>query len=210
MLEIIFYFVVLSFLGWVVESIYSSLRAAKFINRGMLYTPFCPIYGFVGVILVMVDKSYNPNVFLTFIITVIVAIIIEYSVSFLAEKFLKVHWWDYSNEKFNLHGRICLRNSILFGLLGASLLLIIPLLEQIYLLGFQYIWLVLLIIITLDAIANIKNIVLMKKDLILELGNRSFTFDIFKHHKPVSILTLFKSRRDKIREDIKKILEHEK
>lgn len=210
MLEVIYYFVVLSFLGWFVESIYSSIQASKFINRGMLYTPFCPIYGFVGTILVIIDKFYNPNIFLTFFLTVVLAIVVEYSVSYLAEKILKVHWWDYSNNMFNLHGRVCLRNSILFGLLGSTLLLVIPILNYIFLIGFKSIWVILLIVIILDALANIKNIVLIKKDIVLELGNRSFTFDIFKYHKPVSILTLFKSRRDKIKEDIKKILEYEK
>jgi len=115
-------FALYSFIGWVMETIYCSIPAKKFVYRGFLMGPVCPIYGFgaLAVVLILSPISGHPE--LIFCCGLILTSLLEYGVSFLLEKLFKKSWWDYSNKKFNINGRICLQNSILFGAL--SLLLI--------------------------------------------------------------------------------------
>ena len=106
-----------SFLGWLMETILVSLQSKKFINRGFFMGPYCPIYGTGGVLL-LVLSPYKDSPFLVFILSIVICSIIEYLTSYILEMIYKVRWWDYSNRMFNLNGRVCLFNSICFGLLG--------------------------------------------------------------------------------------------
>jgi len=115
-------FTVYSFIGWTLETIYCSILSQKFIYRGFLVGPVCPIYGFgaLGIVLVLWPFKNHPE--LIFIFGTIMTSVLEYAVSFLLEKIFKKSWWDYSDRKFNINGRVCLLNSSFFG--GLSLLLI--------------------------------------------------------------------------------------
>ena len=106
-----------SFLGWLMETTLVSLQSKKFINRGFFMGPYCPIYGTGGVLL-LVLSPYKDSPFLVFILSIVICSIIEYLTSYILEMIYKVRWWDYSNRMFNLNGRVCLFNSICFGLLG--------------------------------------------------------------------------------------------
>ena len=119
-LKLFLFFWIMSIVGWIMEVLVCSIEARKFINRGFLIGPYCPIYGFGGVILLML-YPLRDNMFLVFILSIILCSILEYLTSYIMECIFKVRWWDYSNEPFNINGRICLRNALAFGVLGTVL-----------------------------------------------------------------------------------------
>ena len=112
-------FILFSFIGWISEVIYVGVTSAhKFVNRGFLYGPLCPVYGFGGVMILMLPPSLYKTWIPLFFASMILCTIVEYFVSWLMEKLFHTRWWDYSHYKIQLNGRICLLNSILFGFLG--------------------------------------------------------------------------------------------
>lgn len=111
------YFLIYSFLGWVLESIYKTVLEKKLVNSGFLYGPVCPIYGFGALIMLIFLKSYSSNVVLLFCIGFFILSIWEYIVGLLLEKAFKTKYWDYSGKKFNINGRVCLLNSCFWGIL---------------------------------------------------------------------------------------------
>ena len=116
--HILTYFVIYSFLGWVLESIVRSICEKKIINTGFLIGPFCPIYGFGAIIMLLFLNEFKNNVFLLFLIALIALSLWEYIVGVFLEKLFKTKYWDYSNHKLNYKGRICLTNSLAWGVLG--------------------------------------------------------------------------------------------
>ena len=116
--HILAYFVIYSFLGWVLESIVRTICERKIINTGFLIGPFCPIYGFGAIIMILFLDGFKNNILLLFFISVIVLTLWEYVVGVLLEKLFHTKYWDYSDHKFNYKGRICLTNSIAWGILG--------------------------------------------------------------------------------------------
>lgn len=112
------YFVVYSFLGWICETIYCSIIDKQYVNRGFLRGPFCPIYGVGALIVILTLTSVADNIILLFFCGMIFTSVLEYITGFLLEVIFNLKWWDYSNYKFNMHGRVCLLNSILFGILS--------------------------------------------------------------------------------------------
>ena len=117
-LEIIIYFITYSFLGWVMESIFRSISERKIINTGFLKGPFCPIYGCGAIIMLLFLSELRYSTILLFIMSVIFLSLWEYVVGYFLEKAFHTKYWDYSNHKFNYKGRICLSNSIAWGVLG--------------------------------------------------------------------------------------------
>jgi uncharacterized membrane protein len=97
----------------------------KLVNRGFLIGPYCPIYGFGAIAMILYLSGYRDNILTVFLLGSIICSIIEYITSYLMEKLFKARWWDYSKNSFNLNGRICLKNTILFGVLGVLLVYII-------------------------------------------------------------------------------------
>ena len=128
MLEKISYFflvfMIYSFLGYICEIICSSIKQKKLVNRGFLCGPYCPIYGVGSLFILFILKSFKEDPVLVFILGAIITSAIEYFTSFILEKIFHNKWWDYSNEKFNIHGRIFLQNTLLFGL--GTLVIIYP------------------------------------------------------------------------------------
>ncbi|OCN04214.1 hypothetical protein A4S06_03330 [Erysipelotrichaceae bacterium MTC7] len=118
-------FFMYAFLGWVCETIYVSVGKRHLVKRGFLYGCICPIYGFGALaVLYILDPfvAYPPLIFL---LGVVVTSILEYVTSYGMEKIFHLRWWDYSSYKFNLNGRICLKNSFLFGIMGLALVYVI-------------------------------------------------------------------------------------
>lgn len=123
-IDLFILFVIYSFLGWVLETIYASVEGKKFVNRGFLKGCFCPIYGFGAILTVetftIINEYIKNEVY--FIITSILASIIlvtllEYVTGFILEKVFNCKWWDYSDNFANIKGYICLSYSILWGVL---------------------------------------------------------------------------------------------
>lgn len=116
-------FIMFSFIGWVSEVIYVGVTSAhKFVNRGFLHGPLCPVYGFGGVVILMLPSSLYKTWIPLFFASMILCTIVEYFVSWLMEKLFHTRWWDYSHYKIQLNGRICLLNSVLFGFLGVAVI----------------------------------------------------------------------------------------
>lgn len=111
-------FIIYSFIGWLMEVLWNLLTEKKFVNRGFLIGPYCPIYGVGCLLLISLLDRFKGNVFLLFVMSIIVCSILEYSTSFFMEKLFKARWWDYSEYRFNLNGRICANTMIPFGILG--------------------------------------------------------------------------------------------
>lgn len=110
-----FNFLIYAFFGWYLEVVYQAVEHGKFINRGFLNGPYCPIYG-VGVIIVTgVLDPIKGNIIILFAGSVILTSLLELITGFLLEKIFHMHWWDYSNEHFNIGGYICLKFSLLWG-----------------------------------------------------------------------------------------------
>lgn len=103
-----------SFLGWLCECLYCSIPQGKFINRGFLAGPYCPIYG-CGALLVLYSLSpFKDSFVLIALMGFLLTSMLEYLTSFLMEVIFHTKWWDYTTYPYNIHGRICLKNSLLF------------------------------------------------------------------------------------------------
>lgn len=116
--QLITYFIIYSFLGWIMESTVRTVCEKKLINTGFLIGPFCPIYGIGAIIMFVFLNSFANKPILLFFISIIILTAWEYMVGVLLEKIFKTKYWDYSKQKFNFQGRICLNNSICWGFLG--------------------------------------------------------------------------------------------
>ncbi len=122
--SIIFYyllFIIYSFLGWCMEVIVCGIPSRKFVNRGFLIGPYCPIYGCAAIFMVLILHQYKDDLFILFVVSAVICTFLEYVTSFAMEKLFHARWWDYSNKKFNINGRVCLVNSMYFGILGCLL-----------------------------------------------------------------------------------------
>ncbi len=115
-------FMFYSILGWLMEVTLTFVRNKKFVNRGFLIGPYCPIYG-SGVLLIMfILKRYLDRPLGLFCMAVIICSTLEYLTSYFMEKIFKARWWDYSNKKFNINGRICLEYAMFFGVGGTIIM----------------------------------------------------------------------------------------
>ena len=165
-IDILIYFITYSFLGWIMESIFRSVCEKKLINTGFLRGPFCPIYGIGAIIMLLFLKSFSNNLLLLFFISVIVLTLWEYLVGILLEKLFHTKYWDYSDNKFNFQGRICLMNSIFWGILGVVFIQYIhpfieSIIEKVDIRLLTYIYSIIGIVMLIDAITSIikvKNI----------------------------------------------------
>lgn len=168
------YFVIYSFLGWICETIYCSAYKKEFVNRGFLTGPFCPIYAFGALSTIILFYDIN-NVFELFFLGALIASIIEYITSYILECAFKLKLWDYSERKFNLNGRICLKNSFMFGIMALiTVMYIHPFIERLitnidYKL-IMFISICLFIYFILDIILTIYNIIMLNGAL-YQLGS---------------------------------------
>lgn len=117
-LQFILYIIIYSFFGWILESVLKTIYQKKFVNSGFLNGPICPIYGFGAIIMELCLSSLRDKPIILFITAFFLLSLWEYIVGYLIEKIFKTKYWDYSNLKFNIQGRVCLKNSIYWGLLG--------------------------------------------------------------------------------------------
>lgn len=112
----ILYFFIFSFLGWTLETLYSFVVLGHFTNRGFLYGPICPIYGFGALILIIFLSKYKKSALKLFTYSAIIFSVFEYFVSYMLEALFQTYWWDYSNDFFNLNGRISIFYSFAWGI----------------------------------------------------------------------------------------------
>lgn len=113
----LFFFYFYCFFGWIFESTFVSLKSKKFVNRGFMRGPFLPIYGSGAIMMLVVSMPFQDNIFLTYIAGCIGATALELVTGVTMEALFKVRYWDYSNQKFNYKGHICLSSTIAWGFL---------------------------------------------------------------------------------------------
>ena len=110
-------FIAYSMIGWMIEVVATYPDTKCFVNRGFLIGPYCPIYGNCALAMVLLLHNVKSPVLL-FVLSIIICSAGEYITSYLMEKLFHARWWDYTKNKFNINGRICLVNSLAFGVLG--------------------------------------------------------------------------------------------
>lgn len=166
--ELFLYFMLYSFLGWLMETCYCSLMEKKLVARGFLFGPICPIYG-CGVLLMILFFTPLKNCIPLFYVTAVVVMTSwEYFVGWFLETTTHVKYWDYSNSKFNIKGRVCLWVALVWG--GLSYLIIFwvhPPIERLY--DSIPLWLiyplcvVLGVLLIVDAVLTIRQLALMSR-----------------------------------------------
>lgn len=114
--ELVWIFIVYAFIGWCTEVSYAALDTGKFVNRGFLNGPYCPIYGCGVVIVVTALTPIKENLLILFVGSVLLTTTLEYITGFVLEKVFHNQWWDYSDKPFNIKGYVCLKFSIYWGL----------------------------------------------------------------------------------------------
>lgn len=124
-------FAIYSVIGWIMEITLGLAQKRKFVNRGFLIGPYCPIYGFGGVaitillsnFMITIDKvSLIDSIWISSIVIMFICGALEYITSYVMEKLFHARWWDYKNFKFNINGRICLETLIPFTIIGQIIL----------------------------------------------------------------------------------------
>lgn len=192
--EIAYLFFIYAFLGWTIEVAYAAIKHGIYSNRGFLIGPLCPIYGCGACIILLILTPIKSNVLILFICSVLLTSTLEYLTGWFLEKKFHERWWDYSDDKFNIKGYICLEFSIIWGL--ACLLVvylinppIIFIVRKIVGLRYGFIpAIILTVILVIDMIIsnkrvqefakNIRTIELM--DEAIRRVSDSISFDIYK------------------------------
>lgn len=177
-----FTFIIYSFVGWVIEMFMENIVNRKFVNRGFLIGPYCPIYGFASIAMLVLLKPYKNDIVVLFCVSAVVCTVLEYFTSYLLEKMFKARWWDYTGQSFNVNGRVCLINSIMFGILGVLLIVFIDPFIQGIMLNINVTFLIIMffsifilfaidIVISFNIISKIRfNLPNIKKDYTKEIS----------------------------------------
>ena len=111
----LFFFYFYCFFGWCFESTYVSLKSRKLVNRGFCRGPFLPLYGSGAIMMLVVSMPFQDNLVMVYIAGCIGATVLEYVTGVTMEALFKVRYWDYSKNKFNFQGHICLGSSLAWG-----------------------------------------------------------------------------------------------
>lgn len=111
---IVWIFVIYSVIGWCLEVISSTIRTGKFINRGFLNGPYCPIYGFGVISVLILLLPFKDNLLLLFVSLVLLTTTLELITGYLLERIFNQKWWDYARENYNFKGYICLQASLIW------------------------------------------------------------------------------------------------
>lgn len=170
-------FFIYSLAGWLIEMIPATIREKKFVDRGFLVGPYCPIYGCGVILITLLLQKYADDVVVIFFLSVIICGTLEYLTSYIMEKIFKARWWDYSNNKFNINGRICLETLVPFGIGGVLVLFVFnPFLEKIINLipdlALNIVTGVLCVLFLIDCIVSFK-IILNLKEMTKELKDNT-------------------------------------
>lgn len=123
--HILGWFIIYSFLGWIWESSYVSIKSKKWINRGFIAGPFVTIYGVGAVMVYVILRPLTGRVIELYFGGVVVATLLEYVTGVLMEAIFHTNWWDYSDKKFNFQGKICLGSSVAWGFFTLALFYIL-------------------------------------------------------------------------------------
>jgi len=119
--HIFYVFFLCAFFGWIYESCFVSIQKKTFVNRGFLNGPIIPIYGCGALLIYLVLWDYRDNLILVYFVGALMATLLEYITSLVMELAFNTRWWDYSNYRFNIKGRVCLAASSLWGIMSIAM-----------------------------------------------------------------------------------------
>ncbi|CAM4176821.1 putative ABC transporter permease [Erysipelothrix aquatica] len=178
------YWIIYSFIGWILETVYCSILSGKFEERGFLNGPLVPIYGFGAMIILATLLPYAFNPVLVFLLGLILTSSLEYLTSYIMEKAFKMRWWDYSEMFMNINGRVCLLNSTMFGALSLILVeyihpVIVALIANISMEYLNYIAIALFALVIIDFIASLRATLNLQSRL-FELNNIKYEIEKLK------------------------------
>ena len=161
-------FIIYSFLGWCMEMVVCYFAIRKWVNRGFLIGPICPIYGWGCLLIILLLKRYLDDPLVLFVMSMVLCSMLEYYTSYLMEKLFKARWWDYSHKKYNINGRICLDNILAFGILGLLMMyfinpFVVKMLEFVSTKVLNIVAIIIFVIFLIDNIVSLKVISGFKK-----------------------------------------------
>lgn len=116
--NLVLYFFLFAFMGWLMETIYAICTLGHFVKRGFLYGPICPIYGYGALMLILFLGKYRHKDLKLFVYAAVIFSAFEYLVSYCLDALFAMHWWDYTNDFFNLNGRISIFYSFAWGIIA--------------------------------------------------------------------------------------------
>lgn len=220
-MEYLLSFFIYSFLGWLMEVCVTFKEEKKFVNRGFLIGPYCPIYGIGCLLIIFFLNRYKDDLLVLFVMSIFLCGILEYMTSFLMEKLFHARWWDYSDKKFNINGRVCLSVLASFGILGCVMLRFIhpKVIEIMSMINPNLLFVTTIVITTLFIVDNIATFEIMnniknefsnvKKDYTRKIrakvnemiGNKSRLhqriIEAFPNYKMIDIRGKFKRKKKK-------------
>lgn len=123
--EVLWIFMIYAVIGWCSEVAYAALDTGKFVNRGFLNGPYCPIYGCGILLVIVVLTPLKENLLILYTGSVVLTSVIEYITGYLLEKVFHNKWWDYSDKPYNVKGYICLKFSLFWGFACTFIVLIL-------------------------------------------------------------------------------------
>ena len=187
MLKIFYIFILYSILGWFMEVVIVSSKKRKITARGFLIGPWCPIYGFGALFITLLLRKYYNDPVALFVMSFLMGTILEYVTSYLMEKLFHARWWDYSNHKFQINGRVSLTTSLGFGTLGVILIYILNpfflrIIKNIPPIVFTIIMIIVLLIFITDVITSYKIIsnIKISKDVDIKDLTDKYTEEVKK------------------------------
>ena len=204
MKEIIVYsyliFIICSLVGYFLEVLWIFIGSRKIVNRGFLSGPIIPIYGIGALLILFCLLRYYDDPVVVFVFGVLITSALEYFTSFVLEKIFHNKWWDYSDRKYNLNGRICLRNSLAFGVLAILIVyFVLPLLTMLFrAFSFKF-WI----------IVSIVSAIILGMDIIYSviiaynLRNRIIIVEELKNEKIALIPIIFEKKLKELSDNFK-------
>ena len=194
MLKYFYIFIIYSVIGWFMEVVIVSSKKRKVTARGFLIGPWCPIYGFGALFITVLLRKYYEDPIALFVMSFLIGTILEYVTSYLMEKMFYARWWDYSDHRFQINGRVSLTTSLGFGLLGLILVyvfnpLFLRIIKNIPPLIFNVIIVIVLLFFITDVIVSFRIISNIKKESFANLkdATEKATMEIQKALKDKSI-----------------------
>ena len=178
-------FIFYSFIGYILEITNCSIREKKLVlNRGFFLGPYLPIYGICCLLMGSFIIRYKDDLLTVFVMSAFVCTTVEYITSYVLEKIFKARWWDYSDRRVNIEGRVCLFNSLLFGIGGIAFCYIINpitvfVIKIMPILVFRIISISLLVLFLIDVIITITTLYQVKVSS-LKFKSRDVTAEITK------------------------------
>lgn len=176
----LFFFYFYCFLGWIWETCYVSVLKAKWVNRGFMRGPFLPIYGSGAIVVLIFTLPFRTNPGLVFVVGMVSATILEYFTGVAMEQMFHVRYWDYSNQRLNLNGHICVTSSLAWGMFSVILTLyghtpVERLVSRMSTNALEVIVFVLTVYISIDMAESVREAINLKEVLLsLEENNEEF------------------------------------